>query len=444
MSAPGSKLLGRTGRDSSDSSADPVVTDRQKRWLTVLLVTGVALRLIEYAANRGLWLDEISLKRNLVQGSLWNPWGALSDSQVAPPLYLLVERWLAWISGGAVPALRLVSLLASCAALWLIWEVGRRLMPGRAALAALALLAFSDEQIYFASELKPYGLDLTVGLGLTLAALRIREAGYSRRALLSLAALGAVSVWASFPSVFVLAGIGTWMILGAIREHSWRRAFALAAVGLAWLLSFALALHAARSQIGGKNDLWEFWQSAFPPSLTSDPLWIPRRLLFLFVSPLDYHGLSPLDQHEWIEPRLMALPAILCALLGLIRLARQRPGWLGLLLGPVAFALVAAAAHRYPFHGRLIMFVVPTLLLFMASGVEAVWSRLGRWPAWGLLLILLAPLLISDAYHLIEPRVRSGLSPLGDRRPYWLMPDLFQTGPVRLPPMTPNRPSGPY
>jgi len=52
--------------------------------------------------------------------------------------------------------------------------------------------------------------------------------------------------------------------------------------------------------------------------------------------------------------------------LALVRRYRE----LTLLAGPIAFTLLASALHVYPFAGRLILFLVPSLLLLAASAVS--------------------------------------------------------------------------
>jgi hypothetical protein len=42
-----------------------------------------------------------------------------------------------------------------------------------------------------------------------------------------------------------------------------------------------------------------------------------------------------------------------------------------LLVVPIALAIIASVARRYPFHGRLMLELVPALLLLIAAGTEA-------------------------------------------------------------------------
>ena len=57
-------------------------------------------------------------------------------------------------------------------------------------------------------------------------------------------------------------------------------------------------------------------------------------------------------------------------LAGGVSLARRsRPAWAILVL-PIALAMVASAMKRYPFHGRLILELVPAFFLLIAQGTE--------------------------------------------------------------------------
>ena len=387
-----------------------------------LIGAGVALRLVAYLANRAAWLDELSLLGNIVSGPTFALFGPLKGSQIAPPLFLMAERLLARLFGPSLWVLRLVPLLGGIASLFLLRKLAGWIVPERAGWIVLALLAVSDEQVYYSTELKPYGTDVTVALALTIAALAFREAPVSPRRLAGLAAAGAVAVWFSFPAIFVLAAAGMALFVEALWLRDWRRAVALVPIGAVWLASFGGMWLAAKSQVGEQRDLWVFWAITFPPPLADDPGWIPRRILFFFLSPLDWYG--PID------PRLSALPAIVCATVGLAWLALRRRFALALLFGPLVLVLIAAAIRAYPFHGRLAMFLVPAFLLTVATGADRLWAWSG-WRAFGvaLLVLLLAYPALLDLYYLVyASRDRTGLNPLGDRRPAWMMPDAFRPG----------------
>jgi uncharacterized membrane protein len=415
----------RAGPPASRPSWTSVRISIPPNWHTVksaawaLILLGAALRAIEYFANRTYWLDEATLFAVIRRGwSLPASHDQISNQMVAP-LFLWAERGLVALFGESRYVTRAVPFAASLAALPLMHRLCRHVLGPRAGLLALALFTLSDELIYYSAELKPYGVDVAVALWLMERALRPD----SGRRLLILALIGTIAIWMSLPACFVLAAIGVTAFRQSLAGRSASELRGLAAVGLLLLLSFAAMYVCARGLLRDARSMWVFWNFAFPPALWSDLLWIPRRLLFLFMSPLDFHG--PLD------PRISALPAAVCALCGLFWLVRYRTAHSAILFLPLVLALLAAALRLYPFHGRCILFLVPSLHVAIAAGAAVLCRRRTDRARYLIAFLLLANTCLIDARHLLEPRNRSGLNPHGDRRPDRLSPDIF--GQLRLP-----------
>jgi hypothetical protein len=105
--------------------------------------------------------------------------------------------------------------------------------------------------------------------------------------------------------------------------------------------------------------------------------------------------------------------AALAFLVGCFSMFRDRLEQLFILISPIAFTLLAAKIHAYPFCGRIVVFLVPPLVLLVAEGVECVrresWS--GNLIGFFLIgLLSFGPLLFST-YQLLRPHSR--LLPLG-------------------------------
>jgi hypothetical protein len=88
-----------------------------------------------------------------------------------------------------------------------------------------------------------------------------------------------------------------------------------------------------------------------------------------------------------------ALLASVLALIGCVSLGRRWPGGLFIVISPLVLALAASALRQYPFHGRLLLYLVPTYLLLLAEGVAAV----GRPTSWLVTLALAGFLLYGEA-----------------------------------------------
>jgi hypothetical protein len=323
--------------------------------------------------------------------------------------------------GKSYYVLRLLPLIGGVVSLVLFHQVARRCLRPTASAVALALFATSDDLIYFASELKQYSTDVMAALACTLVGLMNLERSATIRSLLALAAVGSISVWFSHPSAFVLAGVGTTLIASALRRKQLRQAVAFALVSLAWLVSFAYVYAISRFQLGDQGAMNAFWGFAFPPTPSGslpDLAWWPRRLAYLFVNPLGFN--TPFG---WT---IGVVPALVYCLVGFVWFSRR--GWerTGMLLLPIAFTIGAATLHLYPFHGRLVLFLVPSLLIFIAEGACGLGELFGRKSLWIIILasILLFPTL-RDIYHVAAPRRRDFFNPVGDRDPYRINPAQF-------------------
>jgi hypothetical protein len=414
----GGDLLGLLRRDVR---VGPVVARLARRRIALLLALGVIVRVAQYLANRPLWLDEASLAANLQQKPLMGLFGPLSGTQLAPAGFLVVE-WATIHALGENPwTLRVFPLLCGIASLFVFRGVARRGLRPPAVWIALVLFVVSDDLIYFSSELKPYATDVAVGLACSLLGMALASRPATIARLAASAAAGAAAVWFSLPSVFVLAGVGAVLLGSAVAGREWRRAFLLGLPALTWAASFAAVYVVSFNQLGHRRDMWAFWDFAFPPLPPSslwEAIWPIRRFLYLFVNPLNFE--TPLG------PRPSALPALVLFLAGCVSLWKRDRALLGMLTLPGVFALLAAYLRLYPFHGRLVLFLVPSLLLLVAEG--AGWFRevIGGGVAWAAVLaaLLLFPSL-GALYHVVEPRDRDGLNPYGDRRPAQLDPDRF-------------------
>ena len=402
------------------------------RWLVahpgaVAVACGIIARVAAYLADRPYWLDEGSLVGCIGDLGRTGLFGPLAATQLAPPGFLLGEWGAISLLGDSRFAFRLIPLLAGIAALLLFRDLARRCLPPRVEWVAVALFAASDDLIYFSTEVKQYSSDLALTLLLLAVAGRDARGPTSPRHGFGWAALGAGVAWCSHPSVFTLAAIGAVGLLGAARARDARRVVGWALVGLAWVASVAAVHAVAMRQLGHRRDMWAFWDFAFPPLPPRSPwdaAWPLRRAAYLFTNPLNF-GLP-------LGGRWSGWPAVALALVGARRLARVGPGRLALLLGPGGFALLAAYLRLYPFHGRLVLFAAPLLLIPVAAGFEAVGDR--RWLR-GVLLawVLGGPVLVAGG-HLVEPRGRDA-NPYGDRRPTSLDPYWF---PLARPPGWPR------
>ena len=386
-------------------------------WVWIVLGFGILCRAAQYLHDREMWQDEGKLFGEICSKPLGRMFGPIDQGQLAPAGFLVAEK-LAALAMGATPFhLRLLPLVGGVAALVLALAVARRVLDAGAVTVAVALMAVSNDLIYFASELKPYSTDVAVALTCTLMGLALAARPPSARRLVVFGGLGALAPWFSFPAAFVLAGVGLVLMAGA-RDRG--RAARLALLGAAWAGSLAVCKAVSSVQLADKKPMYDFWGFAFlplPPRSLDEALWPVERWLYLFVNPLDFGqigGRTP--------------PALLAAglfLIGCGVLWRRDRRALGMLLLPGLLAMLASGLRVYPFHGRMLLFFAPALLMLVAEGTAWARRRLGR-AAWAIVLAALLLLPTLDAlYRLVEPRERGDFNPHGDLRPSALEPGRF-------------------
>ena len=355
----------------------------------------------------------------------------LSSTQLAPAGFLLVEWAAAQVFGPTRIGLRLVPMLAGIASLFLFARLARRTLSERGAWIALLAFAANEDLIGYGAQIKQYSTDVLAALIVTTAALDALDRPLSARRWLALAAGGMALVWFAHPVAFVLAGVGLVGWADAVRHRRWGRALAIVGMALTWLASFALVYRVGLDQLGHRRGMWAFWNFAFPPlppRSLDDLAWPLRRFLYLFVNPLNF-GVS-------FFPRVAFLPACLMFFVGAGSLARRRPIVFWVLMSPLLIHALAACLRLYPFHGRLILYLVPALLIPIAEGLESSpSSRVRQRPAWRYVLlasVLLDPVL-STTIQIFSPET------VADFNPLW-GPSAGEAGAVEVP--RPERSSG--
>ena len=328
-----------------------------------IVALGIVLRVWQYASNQTLWMDEIALSRNILalplSDLLFRP---LYFDQIAPRGFLLVEKVVTQLFGPSELSLRLFPLLVSLVGLLLFWRLAERLLDGLAVPFAMLAFAIGIPLVKYTAEVKQYGLDATVAVGMLLLALDLRERESTTRRLWLYGLVGFAIVWFSQTAVLVLAGIGLAQAIEWLVSRDRRVFRALLITVPIWAAGCLLAVVAGLRSMtpATKTFMDEFWRDGFLPlplQASVAASWFWNRWVQIFSDPW-------LLRYRW-APFFGVL-----ALIGLIAIWRTRRPRALLLIGPLLIALVAAVAQQYPLRGRVGLYLIPILLLAVAAGVE--------------------------------------------------------------------------
>ena len=372
----------------------------------VIISLGIVLRLRQFLFNRSLSFDESLVALNIIERSFLELAKPLDYKATAPIGFLMIEKLLVYIFGDHEYVLRFLPFFAGVISLLLFYEVAKRCVGLKGVIIALGLFALSDPLIYYSTELKQYSSDVTIGLFLCLIGISLlRQETLSYRVIVSSAIVGPTLILFSYPAVFTLAGIGVTLIAAALRDHSWKKLSQLLGVFLFWLLGFStvylLFLHSLANNdyfVDGWQDLGGF-MPLVPSSLTQIR-WFASNFFEIFRYPA---GLA-----------LSGIGA-LAFLAGSTAFMKDKRRMFLMLISPIIFTLLASGLHKYPFSGRLILFIVPALLIVIGKGIEWIvdktWSTAPIVAVATTALLFFHPLFYAG-HHLLHARTVEELRPV--------------------------------
>src|ERR1051325_5755613 len=131
------------------------------------------------------------------------------------------------------------------------------------------LICVSSYVIYFAAQIKQYSSDIAITLLILILGFDIETKELTARRAALFATVGALVVWLSHPSVFILAGVGGTLALSALLKKDWARVSKLAVIITVWLMSFAAFYLVSLKNLGGNETLEKSWakKGTFMPLL---------------------------------------------------------------------------------------------------------------------------------------------------------------------------------
>ena len=327
----------------------------------LIILTGIALRLVYYFQNNNLIIDEVNIARNLVERDFAGLLSPLRYEQYAPPVFLWIEKAFSLVLGFSEKALRLFPLITGLAAIFVFYEILKRLLLIKSLWYPLALLALGTIYVKHSVEVKQYMPDVLISLLLVLLTLKTDLSGTSqRRFLLVWILAGSLAVWSSMPSVFVLSGIGAYYGWQALAEKKRVLLWRILIPSLLWLVQFIL-----------------YYQIILKQQITSSYLQNYHQDYFLFA--------FPSSSEEWIHNGTRihaflgdiggytALALIFNGILiciGIVYLLKKQKQIFILLALPIALVLLAAAFRQYSLIERLILFSLPLALVIVGYGLE--------------------------------------------------------------------------
>ncbi len=328
------------------------------RWVTwAAVIGGTLLRFRDWMHNPSLWLDELAVTRSITDRNFTQLTHPLLGGQAAAVGWLWSERAMILTFGVNERSLRFVPLLASVIGLMVFPLLARWTTSNWVAPLATVLFAVSPYPIYFATDAKQYSSDATSVILILLFTGVVLRRGVRWAPLWALAC--AILIWFSFPAIAVAAACGVLLAVFCVRSL-WSLLMLVLAGAIvvgATVLEYIVTLR----QLGEDKTLVTYWTAldGYPPQ---------RASLSDYLRWLHDAGFGAVsDPGDLRHPVVV----VILALFGLVYTAWRRLDTALLVAIPIIVGIALAASHHYPFADRLAIYVVPSVLIFVAAGIEA-------------------------------------------------------------------------
>ncbi len=326
------------------------------------MATGVVLSLIQFFSNRSLWLDEAFLALNFIEKSPAQLMQPLDNSQVAPPLFLLIEKAFFEMIPFPDQALRLFPLLSYWAALYFFFQLSDKFLKERSSqLVAISLFTLSSTMLYFSSEVKQYMTDVAVLC--VMYTIAIRQYTETKEKYLWLICAGLVALFLSNVGILILFTVGIYLLFSVREktEYTW-----LFLTGGIWVLFFGINYYLFIAGHPTRAFMLKYWarENAFMPL---NPLSLKFGSFILDQAATIY---TMILVHFKVFGRTILFGLTVAGMLSLVRRKPAMPD-LWLIFLPIPLHLLLSALKLYPFEARLILYTLPLVVLVIGFGWES-------------------------------------------------------------------------
>jgi hypothetical protein len=328
--------------------------------ITILIITfGFILSTIQFLHNRSLWLDESYLALNIIERSPLELLKPLDFIQIAPILFLQIEKIFTCLIPDSEYGLRLFPLIAFWLSIFLFHKILNIIQKNSLiSILSLSLLVFNPTLIYYSSEVKQYMIDVLV---LTfMYYLLLRDYKTEVRKYCYIAFFGIIAIFLSNISPVILSAAGLYLLYGyfiADRENSKYVFFTL----LLWLFTFVLYyflfIHNHPSRPAQIKE-WTIYKGFLPANILSSEF-------YMFLIHEGKTVVTSLFQFGKIGAIIISI-LMLSGIWVLFR--KKRIDIIILTLVPIFIHLFLSALKYYPFDKRLIIYTCPIVIIICSFG----------------------------------------------------------------------------
>lgn len=336
----------------------------------IILCIGLFLRFYQHFMGRSLWEDECHFALNFIKYGYLRLAQPLDDIQAGPILFLWGVKTLTLIFGYTEVAFRSFTWLSCILTLPLFYYVAWELTKSKiAALFAFLLFSINISLIYFSSELKPYGIDVSVYIFLVYLVLS-KNAYVARYRYRLLMVGGVLSILLSNIAFIILFCIGIYMLAGWWKSTQVNKSELK--VSIVWLVVFLANYFLFINNHPATADQRLNYSFAFSPvNIFSHDFYVffKARSVEIFYTMLLYAWNKWF--FTWAIIFLLSIAIVFASVTGRFR-------FILFTCVPVFLHWLLSAMHLYPFWYRLILYLVPAIIIILSYGVAVIFGFLQK------------------------------------------------------------------
>jgi hypothetical protein len=329
----------------------------EKISIAFVFAAGILLSLLQFLYNRSLWLDEAKLALNIIHKSSLELLQPLDYNQVAPILFLQIEKFFSTLLPNTEYGLRIFPLLCFWASMCLFYKIIRiRLHNIYAVILALSLFVFNGKLLYYSSEIKQYMSDVLVLLFLFYTLLKEYKKERNRFYVLGIA--GVIAIFLSNVTPIILFTCGIYLLYNDFFITRKKRILSLFLVFAAWMIAFAVCYYFFIYEHPTRDFMISYWTNYDPSFLPHNS--VSDFYFFLYNNFVEIYSL--------FRPETLL---IIFSIVGIISLVwRKKIGMAILVCTPILLHLFLSTLKLYPFDTRLILYTFPCIILIGSLGFE--------------------------------------------------------------------------
>ena len=329
----------------------------EQKIINAILLSGVTLSLVGFIYNRSLWRDEAGLALNIINKNGLELLKPLDYRQVAPILFLQLEKLFSILLPHCEYGLRVLPLLCFWFSLYFFYRILKLTFKNDYTIIfALSLFVYNYNLIYYSSEVKQYICDVFVLTYIYYFTLKSYKKEESRYYLLGI--LGCVSIFLSNVSPIILFSCFIYLFYNSLINKKIYFKY-MTIISFVWGITFLSYYYYFIHGHPLRDYMVTYWSNAFMPhNLFSADfyLFLVDKFKMLFDSP---YGI--MDK--------ILLPALY--LFGFVTLTiGRKTGILLIMLIPIFLHLLLSAFKLYPFDLRLILYTIPVVIIITSFGFE--------------------------------------------------------------------------